>query len=112
MLPQRPGMRPRQGRSLSRRRPSVRIIRTVAFPEGADLKIACDCSKLTTRVFEPFATTKGWGSGFGLAKVRHIILSLNGRIICQSEVGRGTTVEIFLPPLKIELLEQNATRPK
>jgi len=49
------------------------------------------------RLFEPFATTKGSGCGFGLAGVRHTIRSLNGHIICQSETGRGTMFKIFLP---------------
>ena len=54
--------------------------------------------EIMCRLFEPFATTKGWGCGFGLAKVRHAVRGLNGHIICQSKAGHGTTFEMFLPP--------------
>jgi two-component system cell cycle sensor histidine kinase/response regulator CckA len=53
--------------------------------------------EIMCRVFEPFTTTKGPGCGFGLAKVRHTVRSLNGHIIFQSRAKRGTTFEIFLP---------------
>jgi two-component system, cell cycle sensor histidine kinase and response regulator CckA len=53
--------------------------------------------EIAGRLFEPFATTKGFGGGFGLAQVRYTIRSLHGHIICQSEAGRGATFKIFLP---------------
>jgi two-component system, cell cycle sensor histidine kinase and response regulator CckA len=53
--------------------------------------------EIAGRLFEPFATSKGFGCGFGLAEARHIVRSLNGHIICQSEAGRGATFKIFLP---------------
>lgn len=49
------------------------------------------------RVFEPFYTTRRSGSGLGLAITRNIVEGLGGSIHVQSEVGRGTTVEILLP---------------
>jgi two-component system NtrC family sensor kinase len=49
------------------------------------------------KIFEPFYTTKNKGTGLGLAIVFNIIQKHNGRIIAESEEGRGTTLMIILP---------------
>jgi PAS domain S-box-containing protein len=51
------------------------------------------------RVFDPFFTTKpaGSGVGLGLSLCQSIILTNQGRIRVESEVGKGTTVTISLP---------------
>lgn len=68
----------------------------------------CGMDKETLRhVFEPFFTTKevGQGTGIGLAVVYGILKNHNGYVFCDSEPGRGTTFDFYLPALNVMVLE-------
>jgi two-component system cell cycle sensor histidine kinase/response regulator CckA len=58
--------------------------------------------EVLARIWEPFFTTKGegTGTGIGLSTVRGIAAAHGGFVTVDTRVGRGTTFRVFLPANK------------
>src|SRR5713226_9421597 len=53
--------------------------------------------RVARRMFEPFFTTRLAGTGLGLATVREIVRDHDGALGVQSQPGRGSRFEVWLP---------------
>jgi two-component system NtrC family sensor kinase len=71
-----------------------RYVKITVRDNGSGIPMEC-----IEKIFDPFFTTKpvGKGTGLGLSSALGIVRSHNGFLEVRSEVGQGTTFEIFLP---------------
>lgn len=58
--------------------------------------------EILDRIFDPFFTTKpkDEGTGMGLAMIHGIIKSYKGDIAVYSQMGKGTTIRVFIPAIQ------------
>ncbi len=71
---------------------SEKCVKLIVRDEGKGISTAH-----LDQIFDPYFTTKQFGSGLGLATVHSIIGRHNGTISVSSELGVGTTFTIYLP---------------
>ncbi len=85
--------------AMTRRHPSLKpgpYLRLTVADSGMGMS-----PEVLDRAFDPFFTTKGpgEGSGMGLAVVQGIVRDHGGAITVYSEVGQGSTFNVYLPRL-------------
>ncbi len=57
------------------------------------------------KIFEPFHSTKEFGTGLGLTITRHVVEEHGGQVSCTSKVGIGTEFSILLPVNEVKRQE-------
>jgi signal transduction histidine kinase len=58
--------------------------------------------ELMKKIFDPYFTTKPYGSGLGLASVQSIVNRHGGHVSVSSRPGMGSTFELLLPASGVE----------
>lgn len=74
--------------------PTADYVRLLIRDEGIGIS-----DEYLDRIFDPYFTTKQQGSGLGLASVYSIVKNHDGCISVSSQLGVGTTFEIFIPAI-------------
>jgi signal transduction histidine kinase len=80
------------------------VVRTTPIGSGVAMYLidsGCGMDERTrSQIFNVFYSTKPGGSGLGLPTTKKIVEAHGGRILVESEPGRGTrfTVELPVPP--------------
>ena len=98
----------------TQRTPTIQITTQQSSTNRVKIYIADNGSGMSSevqqRIFDPFFTTKsvGKGTGMGMSISYQIIVEKHqGRILCKSTIGQGTTFEIEIP-VERETEEMNA----
>jgi CheY-like chemotaxis protein len=70
--------------------------------------------EVKARLFEPFFSTRefGQGTGLGLASMYGIVLQSGGGVSVQSEPGKGTTFQVFLPRVQPDAPSELGVAPR
>ncbi len=102
--------------------PAARKVRTGEMPPGDYVHLTVRDSghgiapEVIDRIFEPFFTTKpaGRGTGLGLALVHAVVMEHKGFLEVTSELGAGTTFEVWMPQVIVEegAVEATDTMPR
>ncbi len=87
-----------------------RKVRTGEMPAGDYVHITVRdtghgiAPEVIDRIFEPFFTTKpaGRGTGLGLALVHSVVMEHRGFLDVASELGRGSTFDVWMPQVPAE----------
>jgi CheY-like chemotaxis protein len=75
----------------------------VSLKEGKYVKIKIEdhgigiAREHLSKIFDPYFTTKRGGSGLGLSAAYSIIKKHDGMIVAESELGKGSRLQIYLP---------------
>ncbi|CAM5774743.1 hypothetical protein LMIY3S_04675 [Labrys miyagiensis] len=93
-----------------------RLAQEFGIPAGPYLCIAVTDTgtgmpeDVAARAFDPFFTTKGVGkgTGLGLSQVFGFVRQSGGHVTIASELGRGTTIRLYLPRSGSEGAEEEA----